>query len=124
LRKCKNTAHIIGLDGHIVKAIGLHRANDDAAKERAKQLVDGHDVELWQGDRKITAFEHKHEYGRLSWRPLSFEKAHKETAPARPWKQQCHHAITFRVVALCGASVHKRSRSASASASAFQLIPV
>ena len=53
--------YIIGLDGHIIKAIGLHWANDDAAKERAKPLVDGHDVELQQGDRKITAFEHKHE---------------------------------------------------------------
>jgi hypothetical protein len=54
-------AYIIGLDGHIIKAIGLYCANDDAAKERAKQLVDGHDVELWQGDRRITAFEHKDE---------------------------------------------------------------
>jgi hypothetical protein len=31
-------------------------ADDDAAKERAKQLVDGHDVELWQLDRKISVF--------------------------------------------------------------------
>jgi hypothetical protein len=27
-----------------------------AAKERAKQLVDGHNVELWQRDRKIATF--------------------------------------------------------------------
>jgi len=28
------------------------------ARERAKQLVDGHAVELWQGDRKIDRFDH------------------------------------------------------------------
>jgi hypothetical protein len=28
--------------------------DDVAAKEYAEQLVDGHDVELWQGDRKVT----------------------------------------------------------------------
>jgi hypothetical protein len=39
-------AYIIGLDGHIIKTIGLRCANDDTAKEHAKQLVDGHDVEL------------------------------------------------------------------------------
>jgi hypothetical protein len=44
-----------------LKPSALHCANDDAAKERAKQLVDGHDVELSQGDHKIAAFEHKHE---------------------------------------------------------------
>jgi hypothetical protein len=52
-------AYIIGLDGHIIKAIGLLCANDAAAKERAKQLVDGHDVELWQGDRQIAVFDAK-----------------------------------------------------------------
>jgi hypothetical protein len=30
--------------------------NDDAAKEQAKQFVDGHDVELWQQDRQIANF--------------------------------------------------------------------
>ena len=52
-------AYIIGLDGHFIRAIELACPDDDTAKEYAKQLVDGHDVELWQGDRKIEAFKHK-----------------------------------------------------------------
>jgi hypothetical protein len=34
-------------------------ADDDEAMEKAKQLVDGHDVELWQLDRKVARFDHK-----------------------------------------------------------------
>jgi hypothetical protein len=33
-------------------------ADDYAAKERAEQLVDGHDVELWFLDRRIAEFKH------------------------------------------------------------------
>jgi hypothetical protein len=47
-------AYIIGLDGRIQKAVELDDCgDDDAAIERAQQLVDGHDVELWQNERKI-----------------------------------------------------------------------
>jgi hypothetical protein len=49
-------AYIMGWDGHILSAIDLHCADDDAAKQRAEQLVDGHDVELWQLDRKVAVF--------------------------------------------------------------------
>jgi hypothetical protein len=38
--------------------VGNHRSS---AKELAKQLVDGHDVELWQRDRKIAIFERQPE---------------------------------------------------------------
>jgi DNA end-binding protein Ku len=38
--------------------VGNHRSS---AKEQAKQLVDGHDVELWQRDRKIAIFERQPE---------------------------------------------------------------
>ena len=34
-------------------------ADEAAARERAKQLVDGHDVELWQLDRRIAVFRHE-----------------------------------------------------------------
>jgi hypothetical protein len=54
-------AYIIGADGHFVRAIELVCPDDGSAKERAKQLVDGHDVELRRGDRKIEAFKHTHE---------------------------------------------------------------
>ena len=51
--------YIIGLDGHIIKAIDLHCQKDEAAKARAKQLIDGHDVELWHGSRQIGVFKSK-----------------------------------------------------------------
>lgn len=52
-------AYFIGRDGHFEKAIDLDCANDEAAQESARQLVDGHDVELWQRDRRIAKFEGK-----------------------------------------------------------------
>jgi hypothetical protein len=51
--------YIIGSDGHFYNSVPLECADDTAAKKRAKKLVDGHDVELWQRDRKIATFEHK-----------------------------------------------------------------
>jgi hypothetical protein len=54
-------AYIMGHDGHILSAVELFGENDEAAKEQARQLVDGHDVELWQLDRKISVFLHSSE---------------------------------------------------------------
>ena len=48
---------LIGPDGHFVDSVSLECADDTEATEQAKQLVDGHDVELWQRDRKIAAFD-------------------------------------------------------------------
>jgi hypothetical protein len=53
-------AYMMGADGHILKRIDLVCADDDAAKGRAKQLVDGHDVELWQLGRRIAVFKAEH----------------------------------------------------------------
>jgi hypothetical protein len=50
-------AFIIGIDGRFLRAIELVCPDDSSATEYARQLVDGHDVELWQGDRKITTFK-------------------------------------------------------------------
>jgi len=50
-------AYVIGPDGHIQQRIDLLCAGDDAAKERARQLVNGHDLELWQLDRMIATFK-------------------------------------------------------------------
>jgi hypothetical protein len=50
-------AYLIGPDGHIQQRIELFCVDDDTAKQRAKALVDGHDVELWQLDRKIADFK-------------------------------------------------------------------
>ncbi len=45
-------AYLINSDGHIFQAMNLDMADDAAALEAALHLVDGHDVELWQGARK------------------------------------------------------------------------
>jgi hypothetical protein len=52
-------AYIVGHDGHFSEAVPLVCVDDDEAMKKAKQLVDGHDVELWQRDRKIATFERK-----------------------------------------------------------------
>lgn len=51
--------YIVGSDGHFYNSLSLECADDDMAMERARQLVDEHDVELWQRDRKIARFDHK-----------------------------------------------------------------
>ena len=45
-------AYLIGNDGHIFQAMNLDVPNDAAAIAAALQLVDGHDVELWQAPAK------------------------------------------------------------------------
>lgn len=50
-------AYIIGQDGHIKRRVDLMCADESEAKQQAKQLVDGHGVELWELDRKIARFE-------------------------------------------------------------------
>jgi hypothetical protein len=52
-------AYTVGIDGHFnsLKAEFLHNHPDDAtAIEAAKQLVDGHDIELWDRDRFVGRF--------------------------------------------------------------------
>jgi hypothetical protein len=54
-------AYIIGPDGHVINRVNLAFEKQEDAEERAKALVDGHDVELWQLDRKLATFQHKQE---------------------------------------------------------------
>jgi hypothetical protein len=49
--------YIIGLDGEFIKSINLDCFDDDAALASARRFVDGHDVELWQRDRRIARLE-------------------------------------------------------------------
>ena len=51
-------AYIVGPDGHVQKRVDLRCNDGDEAIELARQLVDGHDVELWQLDRQIRTFKH------------------------------------------------------------------
>ena len=52
--------YVIGKDGHIINRIDLACADESAARERAKQLVDGHAIELWQLGKMLERFEPKH----------------------------------------------------------------
>jgi hypothetical protein len=49
-------AYIVDANGHDLSRVDLVLDGEEAAKERAKQLVDGHDVELSKLDRKIATF--------------------------------------------------------------------
>jgi hypothetical protein len=51
-------AYLIGPDGHVQKRVDLHCQDEAEAVSQAKQLVDGHDVELWRLDQKIETFKH------------------------------------------------------------------
>ena len=52
-------AYVIGPDGHIIQRFDMVCTDVEAAKARAKQLVNGYDIELWQLDRKIATFKRK-----------------------------------------------------------------
>ncbi|WP_426536674.1 hypothetical protein [Bradyrhizobium sp. McL0615] len=49
--------YAIGPDGHIILRIDLVCDDDAAAKERARQLVDAHPIELWRGEDFLGRFE-------------------------------------------------------------------
>jgi hypothetical protein len=51
-------AYQVGLDGHFVGFEPLVCADDTEATEKAQWLVDGHDIELWSGDRMVIRLEH------------------------------------------------------------------
>lgn len=51
-------AYIVGRDGHFTGFEPLVCADDAKATELAKRLVDGHDVELWEGARLVVVFQH------------------------------------------------------------------
>jgi hypothetical protein len=50
-------AYIIGSDGELQSSFSLECADNEVALKKAKQLVGGHHVELWQHTRKIAAFD-------------------------------------------------------------------
>jgi hypothetical protein len=51
--------YLVGRHGRFRSSIVLNCADDRTAIESAKQLIDGHDLELWQRDRMIERFERK-----------------------------------------------------------------
>ena|GEM_PF-3527218 len=46
-------AYTIGSDGHFIDYQGFACDNDADATEWARQLTDGHDIELWSGGRFV-----------------------------------------------------------------------
>jgi hypothetical protein len=52
-------AYMVDGDGHFYEAVALVCADDAEAIQKAKQLVDHHEVELWQLDRKVATFKRK-----------------------------------------------------------------
>jgi hypothetical protein len=51
--------YVVGSDGHFIDVVALECGDDAEATKRAAQLVDGHDVELWQGARKVVTLPRK-----------------------------------------------------------------
>lgn len=45
--------YLTGPDGHILRRHNLFCDTDEAVLRKAKQYVDGHDVEVWEGTRKV-----------------------------------------------------------------------
>jgi hypothetical protein len=55
-------AYIFGIDNHRYQKVAQFasdHADDLAAMKAAEQLVDGHDVELWERARLVARFDHK-----------------------------------------------------------------
>jgi hypothetical protein len=52
-------AFIIDSDDELQNSVPLECADDEVALKKAKQLVGGHHVELWQYTRKIVTLDHK-----------------------------------------------------------------
>jgi hypothetical protein len=52
-------AYVVGDDGYFLTFRAFRCADDSEAITWAKQMVDGHDVELWSGERFILRIDHK-----------------------------------------------------------------
>lgn len=50
-------AYLLDQDRHVISVANLQCADEQEARERAQQLVDANDIELWQLDRRIAVFE-------------------------------------------------------------------
>ena len=53
-------AYVISRDGRIDLRVDLRCSDDEAAKEKARQIVNDRDVELWHGVNLIETFKATH----------------------------------------------------------------
>ena len=51
-------AYIFDEKDHIIKAHVIEAETDDDAFDQAQALVDGHDVEIWDGSRLVARLPH------------------------------------------------------------------
>lgn len=51
--------YTVGLDGHFIGFEALVSVDDTQAIDKAKRLVNGHDIELWSGDRFVIRLAQK-----------------------------------------------------------------
>jgi hypothetical protein len=51
--------YTVGLDGHFIGLETLVSVDDTQAIDKAKRLVNGHDIELWSGDRFVIRLQQK-----------------------------------------------------------------
>jgi hypothetical protein len=56
-------AYIVGDDGHFMSVRAYIGDGDADATVWARQLLDGHDVELWSGERFVTRLSHENKNG-------------------------------------------------------------
>lgn len=63
-RMAEYRAYIIGDDGHFISFRAFVCDTDDDATVWAKQLVDGHDIELWNGERRVIRLSHKKDHAK------------------------------------------------------------
>jgi hypothetical protein len=52
-------AYTVGHDGHFTASRAFRCGDDSEAIVWAKQLVDGHDIELWSGERFVVKLKHQ-----------------------------------------------------------------
>jgi hypothetical protein len=50
-------AYDVGLDGQLIAVKALSCADDVEAAEKMEDIVKGHDIELWCGDRFVIRFD-------------------------------------------------------------------
>jgi hypothetical protein len=57
-------AFTLGHDGHVTASRAFRCADDSEAIVWTKQLLDGHDIELWSGERFVVKLEHQEKPGK------------------------------------------------------------
>jgi hypothetical protein len=72
-------AYVIGYDGHIASFRAFACDSDDATVW-AKQLVDGHDIELWSGDRFVILLQSPSKPGAVSYEVIDGRMVPKSRA--------------------------------------------